>query len=567
MKSRGTQVALGDARRMLVMLVALKLIVACCADAVAGAPPKLIVVVSVDQLCYEYLERFKDNFADDGFFRRVEREGSSFSECHHRHAFTYTAPGHSVLTTGTYPRYTGIVGNGWFDPALMRDRYCCEDKNVKIVGLPEGVGGAPMSPESLQVETLGDALKRATGGKSKVIGISLKDRAGILMAGRKADAAYWLVNRRWVTSTWYAKQLPGYLRAFNESGVMEQYAGQTWKLLLPSDKYHHYRPDDYPFENEGYGLGRAFPHTLAAATDPKFDEQFPCTPFGNELTLSGARLIIAEEKLGQHDVPDMFCLGLSSNDYLGHQYGPYSLEVEDAALRLDRQLGEFVKFLDAEVGAGQWVLALSADHAVAPIPEFVTGAKPRENRRNPLNNAAIGSEIEGRLRAIFGPPPEKKNYVLIVEDIQVFLTRDRKILPVEKLREAREIARDVLLQNKAVYAAVIADDLQSETPLDDVLLEKFRKTFNPARSGDVLWVLRPYFMQSLSGTTHGSPWRYDTNVPLVFLGSGVGRGKFVTPSSPAQIGPTLAKLLGIEPPKQSLATPAAEALASPKSSQ
>jgi hypothetical protein len=313
-------------------------------NAEAAAKPKLVVVVSVDQLCYEYLERFRDGFADDGFFRRVDREGASFSECHHRHAFTFTGPGHSVLTTGSYPRYTGIVGNGWFDPQLGRDRYCVEDKDVKLVGVPDGVGDGPMSPANLHVETLGDALKRATDGKAKVIGISLKDRAGILMAGRKADAAYWFDDRRWVTSTWYRKELPGYLRAFNESGATDQYAGQTWNLLLPREKYHHYRPDDYPHENDGFGLGRAFPHTLAAATDKQFDAQFPCTPFGNDLTLSAARLIIAEEKLGQRDVTDMFCLGLSSNDYLGHQYGPYSLEVEDATYRLDRQLGDFCKF-------------------------------------------------------------------------------------------------------------------------------------------------------------------------------------------------------------------------------
>ena len=266
-----------------------------------------------------------------------------------------------------------------------------------------------MSPASLQVEALGDVLKRTTGGKAKVIGLSLKDRAGILMAGRKADAAYWLADRRWVTSTWYAKQLPGYLRAFNESGAVEQYAGQTWKLLLPSEKYHHYRPDDYPFENEGYGLGRAFPHTLAAATDKRFDEQFPCTPFGNDLTLSAARLIIAEEKLGQRGVTDLFCLGLSSNDYIGHQYGPYSLEVEDATYRLDRQLGDFCKFLDEQIGADAWVLALSADHAVAPIPEFVGGQRGKVKRRNPLNNAALAAEIEGRLPALLARRPKGKN--------------------------------------------------------------------------------------------------------------------------------------------------------------
>jgi hypothetical protein len=460
-----------------------------------------------------------------------------------------------VLTTGAYPRQTGIIGNGWHDCALGRDRYCVEDKNVKIVGLPEGSGGGPMSPESLQAETLGDVLKRATDGRAKVIGLSLKDRGGILMAGRKADAAYWFADRRWVTSTWYMKQLPGYLRAFNESGVMEQYAGQTWDLLLPREKYHHYRADDYRYENEGYGLGRAFPHTLAAATDKRFDQQFPCTPFGNDLTLAAARLIVAEEQLGKDDVTDLFCLGFSSNDYLGHQYGPYSLEVEDATYRLDRQLGALCHFLDEQIGADEWVLALSADHGVSPIPEFVTREKTSEQRRNPLNNAEIAAEIEAELRAACGVPPEGKKYVLIVEDAQVFFTRDRSVLPDTKLALARNKAREVLLKRSAVYSAVTADELQSETPLEDVLLEQFRKTFHRQRSGDVLFVLRPYFMQSKSGTTHGSPWRYDTNVPLIFLGPGVRRAKLAAPASPAQIGPTLAKLLHVDTPRNAVEPP------------
>jgi hypothetical protein len=427
--------------------------------------------------------------------------------------------------------------------------------------VPDGVGDGPMSPASLQVETLGDALKRATDGRAKVIGISLKDRAGILMAGRKADAAYWFDDRRWVTSTWYRKELPGYLRAFNESGATDQYAGQTWNLLLPREKYHHYRPDDYPHENDGFGLGRAFPHTLAAATDKQFDAQFPCTPFGNDLTLSAARLIIAEEKLGQRDVADMFCLGLSSNDYIGHQYGPYSLEVEDATYRLDRQLGEFCKFLDEQIGEDAWLLALSADHGVAPIPEFVAGEKPREERRNPLKTGDIGAQIEARLRSALGEPQDGKKYVLMVEDIQVYLARDRAVLPAEKLPEARKIARDAVLENSAVFAAVTADELQSDEPLGDDLRERFRKTFNPDRSGDVLFVLRPYFMQSRSGTTHGSPWRYDTHVPLVFLGPGIRAGKYTTQASPAQIGPTLAALLHIEPPAQAIESAAGDALA------
>ncbi len=526
-----------------------------------AAKPKLVVVVSVDQLAYEYLNRFYVNFAADGFFRTIERQGALFSNCHHRHAFTFTGPGHSVLLTGAYPRQTGIIGNGWYDPDLGRDRYCVECDATKMVGLPQGSRETAMSPSSLLAETLGDVMKRTSEGQAKVIGLSLKDRAGILMAGRKADAAYWFADRRWVTSTWYMDGLPGYLRAYNESRPIDGYAGQTWNLLLPQDAYHLYRADDYPYENDGFGLGRVFPHKLAAVGDASFDKQFPCTPFGNDATLHAAELVIEQEKLGQDDVSDLLCLSFSSNDYLGHQYGPYSLEVEDAAYRLDRQLAALVKFLDQRVGKGQWTMALSADHAVAPIPEFVSelGIK---GIRNPLGDLSeLTAQIEARIRQAIGPPPDGQKYVSMVEDSQVYLTRDRKVLPENKLATARDAARDVLLEQESIFAAVSADQLTVEQvtrPVRDPLVEQLFKSYHPQRSGDVLFVLRPYDLQSRSATTHGSPWDYDTHVPLLWLGAGIGSGSSTAPVSPAQIAPTLAKLLGVEPPKDCVEVPLVE---------
>lgn len=533
-------------------------LVICWAAQTEAAKPKLVVVVSVDQLAQEYLSRFAANFAADGFFRTVEREGALFSNCHHRHAFTYTGPGHSVMLTGAYPRQTGIIGNGWYDAALGRDRYCVECDDVKMVGLPEGSQETAMSPSSLLAETLGDVMKRTSEGQAKVIGLSLKDRAGILMAGRKADAAYWFADRRWVTSTWYMTQLPGYLRACNESRPVDGYAGQTWNLLLPPSAYHIYRPDDYPHENDSFGLGRAFPHKLASASDASFDKQFPCTPFGNDATLHAAELVIEQEKLGQDGVTDLLCLGFSSNDYLGHQYGPYSLEVEDAAYRLDRQLAALVKFLDEHVGRGQWTMAVSADHGVAPIPEFVSelGIKGVRNSLGDLSE--LTAQIEARIRESIGPPPEGQKYVSMVEDSQVYLTRDRKILPEKHLSTARDAARTVLLEQESIFAAVSADELnvqQVSRPVRDPLQAQLFKTFHPQRSGDVLFVLRPYDMQSRSATTHGSPWDYDTHVPLLWLGVGIGSGSSTAPASPAQIAPTLAKLLGIEPPKDCVEEP------------
>lgn len=529
----------------------------------AQAKPRLVVVVSVDQLCYRYLKHYRQGFAEDGFFRTARRDGASFSNCYHRHAFTFTGPGHSVLLSGAYPNRTAIIGNGWFDPIWGRDRYCVEDPDEQLVGLPEGEGGAAMSPASLQAETLGDVLKRCTAGKAKVFGVALKDRAGILMAGRRADAAYWFNNRRWVTSTYYRDDLPGYIRTWNESRVAEQYTGATWDLLLPRERYIVGRPDDYEHEGDAYGLGRAFPHTLAAADDPKYDKQLPVTPIGNQLTLEAALMMIEFEELGVDNVPDLLAVGLSSNDYAGHQYGPYSLEVQDITFRTDQLLGQFVQQLDERVGRGNWTLALTGDHGVAPLPEFLEelGLPPRQ--RNPLGDAGLDEfqqRLEGKLRQALGQPPEGERYVLAAETNQVNLNRDPAVLAGARLRRAREVVKAAVLENSAVHTAYTRDEILQTRNGSGRMMAHFQKAFHPERSGDVLFVLAPYTIQSSYPTTHGSPWPYDTHVPLLFLGAGVRAGEYARQCSPAQLGPTLARLLDVEMPMHAVEKPLWEAL-------
>ena len=527
--------------------------------------PKLIVVVSVDQLCYNYLKHYRAGFAEDGFFLTVERDGASFANCYHRHAFTFTGPGHSVMTTGAYPDRTAIIGNGWYDPDWGRDRYCVEDPDAQLVGLPEGEGGKAMSPASLQAETLGDVMKRSSAGKAKVFGIALKDRAGILMAGRRADAAYWFNNRQWVTSDYYRDDLPGYIRTWNESRVVERYGEATWELLLEKDKYILGRPDDYEHENDGYGLGRAFPHKLAPADDPMFDKQLPCTPIGSQLTLEAALMLIEFEELGKDDVPDFLAVGLSSNDYCGHQYGPYSLEVQDITFRTDQLLAQFVEQLDEQVGEGNWTLALTADHGVAPLPEFLERLGRVPTLRNPLGDHELNEftqSLEGKLRQALGEPPEGEKFVLKAEVNQVNLNRDPAVLDGERLREARKVVKAALEERPEIHAAYTREDILQAGPRPSVLLSHFQKAFHPERSGDVLFVMEPFTIQSRSAATHGSPWPYDTHVPLLLLGAGIKPGEYQQQCSPANVGPTLAKLLGVEMPMHAVERPLAGALQS-----
>lgn len=531
-------------------------------DAGAQERPRLVVVVSVDQLCQDYLLRFADNFAEDGLFRRVAREGAAYTQCHHRHAFTVTAPGHAVQLTGTYPNQHGIIGNSWFDRVANKDVYCCDDPSAQIVGLAQG---KPMSPRNLRVETVGDVLKLASGNQSKVLGVAIKDRAAILMTGHHADAAFWLDDNLWVTSSYYRSDLPGYLRVLNEQQAIERFRGQTWDLLLPRERYHNQGPDQNDWENPPRGFTSAFPHKLPGPGEGKpleFGDLVLMSPFGNELTLEAAREIVVGERLGADEHPDLLCINFSSNDYVGHAFGPHSLEVEDITYRTDRQLGEFCRWLDAQVGPGRWTLAVTADHGVAPIVEYARQFR-LPARRNPLGSLSeVKNKLEARLRQHLPAGPGDKPLVQKVTEHAVYLQQDHPLFSSgaeDHFELAQQIVRDWLLAQEGVAAACTRRELLSGG--SGPLLAQLRRSFDPRRSGDVLFVLQPYCVPGSRGTTHGSPWHYDTHVPLLLLGCGIRAGRFDRPVSPACLASTVAELVGVDYPSANVERPLHEALA------
>jgi predicted AlkP superfamily pyrophosphatase or phosphodiesterase len=536
------------------------------ASAAAADRPKLIVVVSVDQLCQDYLIRFRDNFRPEGAFRRVFDHGSHYTQCHHRHAFTVTAPGHSVQLTGAYPATNGIVGNNWFDRFTGKEAYCVADPGVQVLGT---TSTKPMSPKNLLVETVGDVLKLQTAGKSKVFGVAIKDRASILMTGHDADCAFWLENNVWVTSTYYRSDLPGYLRNLNEGQAIERFRGQKWELLLDKDRYHNSGPDENDWENPPKGWTSAFPHQVAAKGELSafdFGEHVLFSPFGNDLTLEAARAVVEGEKLGQDEYPDLLCINFSSNDYVGHAFGPHSLEVEDMTYRTDLQLAEFLKWLDATVGVGNWTFALTADHGVAPIVEFAKQFR-LPAVRNPLGSlSAVKDKLEARLRQQLHVPTGEKPLVQKVEDNQVYLQHDHPVFVKEdfedKFRLAQRIVRDWLLDQQHVVAAVARDELA--TGGQSELNGQLQRAFHPRRSGDVLYVCAPYCVPGGKGTTHGSPWHYDTHVPCLLFGAGVvPGGKFDRPVSPACFASTVAELTGCNWPSANSEQPLREAISKP----
>jgi hypothetical protein len=533
-----------------------------------------VVIVSVDQLCYEYLERFRAGFRAEDFFRQVEARGAWFSQAHHRHAFTVTAPGHAVLVTGAYPNRNGILGNDWFNRKTGKMGYCVEDIGFPIVGTPTGAAELKgVSPKSLTAETLGDVLKRVTDGKAKVFGVTLKDRAAVLMTGAKADGAYWFDSKSgcWVTSRYYRESLPVYVRELNEARVAERYAGRAWELSRDAASYRLNYPDDSPFEGDYEKLGRGFPHTLAADDPARLRKQIATTPFGNELALELAERVLREEQLGQDDVCDLLAVGFSSNDYVGHTFGPHSLEVEDMTYRTDAQLARLVRMLDEHVGAGQWTLALSADHAVAPIPEYAASIG-LPAKRNPLGDPVkLRARLEERLADKFGPPTNDKTYVESMDGTQLFLRaselgqrgpeirREVQAFLREQPALAVVLTRDELLDPNGA-AVELPEKLRQLVPPGSTIRDQFLKAFHPQLSGDLLFAFVPYSWQGTTKATHGSPWTYDTHVPVLWLGRGVTRMRVDRPVSPAAIGVTFARLLGVPAPAQNEEQPLMELL-------
>jgi len=514
--------------------------------------PRLVVVVSVDQFAYDYLPRFRKGYATDGIFARFWKEGASYINAHHRHAYTYTAPGHAVQLTGAYSRTHGIVDNDWYERETGKIINCVLDRDVKIVGRP-AIAKPPtepdgVSPRNLLVETIGDRLKKKNE-KSKVFGVSFKDRAAVLMSGKHSDGAYWIDDKNaWVTSTWYRKELPDYIAKINEDGVAENCRDATWNLLHPISHYHLHRPDDSKYEGDYYGIGRAFPHPMKSTNAAPYYKRVGISPFGNDVTLEMASAVLKEEKLGLDETPDILCVNLASNDYVGHNFGPYSLEVEDMCYWTDKQLGQFARDVDAQVGAKNWTLMLTADHAVAPIAEYAKDlGLPGE--RNPLKDLKKHElDLENILTAQLGEPESKKGYIVEMSDNQVFLNWDEPQLAEPQGAKARRIVADHMAKHPTVASVATSDELKSGQPSSIRFLAMLQKSFYPRRCGDVLWVFKPYKFHGGAPATHGSPYEYDTHVPVLLWGAGILPGEKTVDACPAQICATIGKLLGVEVP-------------------
>ena len=500
------------------------------------AGPKLGVVLVFDQMRGDYLSKWQPLFGEGGF-KRLQTEGAWFTNCHYPYADTVTAAGHTSLLTGCTPHDHGIVANSWYDRAT--------GKHVRST---TGMFGP--DPLRRQRETVGDALLKQTGGKGRVAGLSIKERAAILMAAFRAQLVYWLgENDQFTTSTYYRRDPHPWVGAFNRAGQVKTYLGRPWDRLRPQLDYQKFSgPDNFAFEGTGYEQGRLFPHPTSSTWAVE------CSPNGNDLLLSFAKAAVLQEKLGQQDVPDLLCLSFSANDLIGHSYGPDSQEVLDITLRSDLIVKELLSFLDANVGRDNYFVCLSADHGICPLPEV---AKTQGKDAGRVLDTLLTTQAEAFLQKTFAPGEPKQAWLEATSASWIYLNRET--LARRKLKQA-DVERTLahwLATQPGVQAAYTRTQLAVEAPLADPVAEQMRQSFHPARSGDVTVVLKPYHIlwhktSTRDGgsqtTTHGSPHSYDTHVPLLVYGPGVRPGAHPERVAPQALASIMARGLGIAPP-------------------
>lgn len=507
--------------------------------------PKLVLVLVIDQFRYDYLMRFRPYFGPGGFNRLLDG-GAVFTDCRYNYATTMTGPGHATLLTGAYPSTTGIIENNWYDRARQREVYCVEDLSTHIVANRQGASATPgYSPRPLNASTLGDELRMATDFRAKSISISLKDRAAVLMGGHTPNAAYWydVGSGRFVTSTYYLPRLPAWVDEFNANTPIRQYCGRKWQALE---------------ETPGAGgkvLDEFEPSPGETCPDPKFLGWLENTPYMNEIELAFARDAIHNEHLGQGPETDLLTLSLSVNDYIGHKYGPYSKEVADTTIRTDRDLAAFFADLDKTVGLDNVWIALSADHGVAPSPAFVQKHQLGLGMAMPAN---VRTAAEEALTQAFGPGP----WIEDEDETYLFLNRDtvkKRNVPEAK---AEEVAAQAAAAQPDVAEAFTRTQFLTGTLPRTPIAQKAANSFNSRRSGDVFLVAMPFAVASrtLTGTTHGTPWNYDAQVPLIFWGSAFRPGIYPNACQPIDLAATFAALLGLTQPSGTQGTPLVFAL-------
>ena len=540
------------------------------------ARPRLVLLIVVDQFRYDYLTRFSDMFGARGIGRLL-RNGASWTDANFDYASTTTAPGHAVFMTGAWPSQTGIIANDWYEQDTGRKVKSITDDSSLAVGGKKGEKGK--SPRRLLCSTVGDELRLADRDQSKVIGISTKDRSAILPAGRHANAAYWFStdNGNMMASSYYFNQLPDWVTRFNQRHMADKFFAQPWNRLLPDESEYLKRAgkDDVPWENldKSSNDTNYFPHVVTGGMKTPsrmFYKALDYTPFANDMVVAFAEEAITSERLGAREVPDVLSVSFSANDYVGHRFGPYSQEAMDMTLRVDRQIGTLLDFVDAHVGLRNTVVVFTADHGASPVPEQAAMMNLPGRRYQKLDLLDL---VEAGLKKRYGRKDRPANdYVRSFankDEIErgiingnFYLNRAALARDGINLDECERVVGDLAMQMPGAARYFTRAQLESKAiSPTDVVARRVLNGFYPQRSGDVIVVFEPYNIlfdlpddpaDPRSTATHGSPYSYDTHVPLIWMGRKFLAGQYAQAATPADIAPTLASLLNIQAPSCSI---------------
>jgi predicted AlkP superfamily pyrophosphatase or phosphodiesterase len=488
---------------------------------------RLVVLIAIDQFRYDYLTRFRNEYK--GGFDQLLKHGADFVNANLEHYPTVTAIGHSTMLTGATPKNSGIVGNDWFDRESGKSVTSVSDDSTQLVG---GTVGAGASPHRLLVSTVGDEMKRSHRDHPKVIGMSLKDRSSILPAGHMADAAYWYDQKtgNFVSSTYYFHSLPEWVQTFNQRRSADKYAGAEWRYdpATPTGSLK-----------------------MPAEAGGKLSAAIYASPFGNELLEQFAEEAVRQEKLGQRDSVDLLTVSFSSNDAVGHSYGPDSPRVHDMCVRTDRDLGKLFAVLDKTIGMQHVLVVLTADHGVMPQVEQLQQDHMPGGR---LTNAALFDPMRMALADHFGAGQWLLNTAGTSPYLNRALVAEKKL----DMGEVERVAAAAIANVPHVSRVFTREQLLLGEVSGDKISERVIRSFNNGRSGDLEVLLDPYWIRGATGTTHGTPYSYDTHIPIIFMGPGIKSGRYVRPVALNDIAPSLATLLDIETPSGSVGRPLAE---------
>ncbi len=542
-------------RQTIIFTICMLILFSCNKTEKKNTKPKLVIGIVVDQMRYDYLTRFSNRFQDDGF-KRFLNDGFSLENAHYNLIPTYTAVGHASIYTGTTPNNHGIISNNWYDKYLKESIYCVDDDNYNTVG-NNGKDGKK-SPNRMFTTTLTDQLQLHQVSKGKTIGVAIKDRSAILPAGHTANAAYWFNGGKrgqWISSSYYMNELPKWVEEFNNSKKTDEYLSKPWNTLYDIKTYTASISDNNAFEGLFKGeTAPTFPHDIPNLMEKNGKYSILKTiPKGNTITVDFAKAAIIGESLGKSDYTDFLAVSFSSTDYVGHKYGPASIELEDTYLKLDKDLADFFKFLDTNVGKDNYTLFLTADHAAVHVPSYLQSLKIPAHYFNT-------NEFRETVKTITKKYFNATDLVENISNYQLFFNKEN----IEKLGFTTTDVADKLVEElinlEGVYKAVAAKTLQTGSFADGIM-NSLQNGYNQKLSGDVMIVPYPATLTGgKTGTSHGSGYSYDTHIPMLFYGNGIEKGVSKKRYEIIDIAPTIANLLEIEAPNSSTGKIIEEAL-------